>query len=277
MSTTEDLTVYLAAISEKPLLSPTSERRLARRVQNGDMRARDELVERNLRLVVSVAKKYRGQGLDFEDLIQEGNAGLMKAAEGFDPELGWRFSTYATWWIRQAVTRAVANQGRLIRVPAHVMEIRRKAQKTARQFGAAHGREPSAAELSELTAIGTDHLEWALGVPEAGVSLEAPLRDTDGDRSLGSSVADAEQGEEVSGEALALLSRVEVESVLAELTDKERWVIRRYYGLGGEPPMTLREIGLEMGLIYQTVGHVKRRAMKRLWESLQVPGSVKAS
>lgn len=263
---------YLHGSAEKPLLSPTAERRLAGRARAGCKRSRDELVERNLRLVIGTAKKFRGLGLAFEDLIQEGNAGLITAADKFDPQMGYRFSTYAMWWIHQCVSRAVAKQSRTIKIPVHVSEHLRQISKAGSQFQAERGREPSIEELEERTGLCADAIRWARSVPKHQASLDAPLlvgRDHEeaAGSTLGSMIADAEQSEEVAGgrtEAYDLMVSLEAGRALQELPPRERWVVERYYGLDGRPPATLREIAREMGVVYQTVGGIKRRAMKRL-------------
>lgn len=189
----QGLSAYLEAISERPLLSHARERRLARRVRAGDKHAREELVTRNLRLVVSAAKKHRGQGLPFEDLIQEGNAGLVTAADRFDPEYGYRFSTYATYWIRQRITYALCSRVRTIRIPKEWEENRRKAYRYSQQFAASHGREPSREELCVGCGLSQRELDKAFSIPRVGASLDAPARaDEPGSAAMGEFIADEE-------------------------------------------------------------------------------------
>lgn len=269
----DGLSTYFAGIAEKPLLSPTEERRMARRARAGCRKSKDQLVERNLRLVIPTAKKYRGQGLGFEDLIQEGNAGLITAADKFDSEMGYRFSTYATWWIRQSIGRAVAERSRTIRVPVQVSDNRNKLYVAARDFEAVHHRQPTVAELEELTGLGKEAIEWAYSVPQTGASLEDPVRSDERDGSaLGDMISDSRQSEEVLEEALDVLSRQQIASALSVLSEKERWIVERRYGLDGGDGATLREIGEEMGSLYQHVGAVNRRALRRLWTSLRQRG-----
>lgn len=266
----EGLSTYFATITEKPLLSPTEEKRLARKVRVGCPRARKELVQRNLRLVIPTAKKYRGQGLAFEDLIQEGNAGLITAADKFDPEMGYRFSTYATWWIRQSIGRAVAERSRTIRVPVQVSDNRNRLYVAARDFEAVHHRKPTVAELEELSGLGKEAIEWAYSVPQTGASLDDPVRSDEPDGSrLGDVIPDSRQGEEVLEEALEVLSRQQIAAAMSVLSEKERWIVERRYGLDGGGGATLREIGEEMGSLYQHVGAVNRRAMTRLSAALR--------
>lgn len=270
----DGLAIYLRAAGERPLLSPIEERSLARKSQAGCQRAKDELVERNLRLVIPTAKTFRGQGLAFEDLIQEGNVGLIKAAERFDPERGYRFSTYATWWIHQSVSRAVACKGATIRIPVHVGEDRYRIYRASKDFEAEHGREPSASELVELTGLSTEAIHWARSVPEIRTSLDAPVG-SDQDRvALGSVMPDDAQSEEVAGEVLSALSRAKIRRVLSSLPEQERYVVERHYGLEGGSPVTLRELGSELSVRYQYVSVINRRALKRLFALLceQDPG-----
>lgn len=268
----DSLAAYLNTISQKPLLSPTEERRLARKVRDGCPRAKDELVERNLRLVVYAVKRYRGLGVDFEELVQEGTLGLIRAAEKFDPSKGYKFSTYATWWIRQAAGRAVAYKGRTVRLPAHYHEQLQALRKAERRLSASLGREPTTAELAEERGVSVEKVAQMKRVSQSTASLDAPASSSaerDGDSAaLGSLLADEEQGEEVPSQIMALGSRLEVQRALAKLSDKERWVIERRYGLDGRPAATLREIGEEVGAVYQNIGKINHRAHERLRAAL---------
>lgn len=267
------LSNYLEAIAARPLLSAAREKRLARRARAGDRRARDELVARNLRLVVSVAKKHRGQGLSFEDLIQEGNDGLLTAASRFEPEYGYRFSTYATYWIRQRITYAVSSRARVIRIPKEWEENRRKAYRYGQQFFAAYGREPSREELRQGCGLSQRDLDRAFSIPEVGASLDAPARsDEPGSAAMGEFIADEEQSGEVDGEALRIFSRIEIEHVLGGLGERQIWVIVRRYGLDGHPPATRKELATLMGVSYQQVGNIELEARRRLRQSLQAHG-----
>lgn len=286
MENLTNLKDYLGSSADKPLLSPTQERRLSRKAQAGCKRSKDELVERNLKLVIPTANKFRGQGLPFEDLIQEGNAGLIKAAERFDPDRGWRFSTYAVWWIYQSVSRAVTQQTRTIKIPVHVGEDRRLIGKARREFEAEHGKKPSLSELEAITGLTSEAIHWAGSIPKHSASLDAPLAsrgdagDSGNDTSsstFGSVVPDDEQGGEVAGEAIPVIDRLEVGRALGGLPRHERWVMERYYGLGGEPPKTQQEIATEMGVVSQTVNVIVRRARNRLSQRLRAHGFREAS
>lgn len=269
----ESLESYLATISKKPLLSPTEERRLARKVRDGCPQAKDELVERNLRLVVHAAKRYRGQGVDFEELVQEGTLGLIRAAEKFDPEKGYKFSTYAMWWIRQAAGKAVADKGRAVRIPAHYHEQLEALRKAERRMPASLGREPTNEELAAERGVSVEKVMEMQRLRQSVASLDAPASSSaerdGGSAALGSLLADEEQGEEVPSQVMALGSRLEVQRELAKLSDKERWVIERRYGLDGRPAATLREIGEEIGAVYQNIGKINQRAHKRLRAALR--------
>lgn len=264
---------YLRRIAAKPLLSRTEERRLARRARAGSKKARDELVSRNLRLVLPTAKKFRGQGVPFEDLIQEGNAGLMVAASKFNPEMGNRFSTYASRWIHQRIAHAVENQGRTIRLPRELEESRHRTYRAAREYAATEGREPSVSELCELAGVSQAVFERAWSAPEARASLDAPVRADEPDSAeLGSLIADSGQSEEVAGEALALLSRLEVWRSLSVLGPRQRYVLERLYGLYGDRTVNQRELATEMGVSTTRVSMIDREARAKLAESLRAHG-----
>lgn len=268
-----DLSAYLEAIAARPLLSAAREKRLAHRARAGDGRAREELVWRNLRLAVSVAKKFRNRGLSFEDLIQEGNAGLVTAADRFDPAYGYRFSTYATYWIKQRITYALSVRARTIRVPKEWEEDRRKAYRAGEQFAAAHGREPSTEELCESSGLSRRKLDRAFRVPQVRASLDAPARaDEPGSAALVEFIDDREQGAEVDEVVGDLSSRMELQRVLGSLDDRQRWVIDRRYGLDGYPPATRNELAGDMGVSYQLIGNIELEARQRLRLALNAHG-----
>jgi RNA polymerase primary sigma factor len=257
--TPEPLARYLAQIGREKLLTHEEEMDLGRRVRAGDKKAREKLIEKNLRLVVSVAKKYRGMGLPFGDLIQEGNIGLMKAVEKFDPDRGYRFSTYATWWIRQAVQRAVADKGRTIRVPAHMGEKIRKMARVYNELSAELRRDPTDEEVAE-------RIGWSVGrvkdvksaIPDA-TSLNRPLTSEEDSSELGDFVED----ERESGIAGQVVREVEtrrlIESV-ERLPERQRRVLIRRYGLDGEEPATLAELSKEQGVSRERVRQLQREA-----------------
>ncbi len=274
--TPELLPSYFSRIDKGKLLSKREEMDLARGAQAGDWRARQRLVEKNLRLVVSIAKKYRGQGLPFEDLIQEGNIGLMKAVEKFDPERGWRFSTYATWWIRQAVQRAVADKGRTIRLPAHVHEKLRKARKARGELLAELLREPTEGEISGRLGWGPEELRAVLTAPPDLSSLDRPLGPEAGAREFGEVVEDEAANDPRPGETVLLREAVR------RLPDPERRVLVRRYGLDDREKATVRELSATLGLPEKAVRNIQRRA-ERLLKTLlrpedrrQNPGKVAA-
>ncbi len=270
------LSVYLSRISAGRLLTRMEESALARRLRAGDLRARRILIEKNLRLVVSVAKRYRGTGLAFEDLIQEGNVGLIKAVEKYDPEKGHRFSTYATWWIRQAVTRAIADKSRAIRVPAYVVEKLRKLGRARNALTAELGREPDTHELA--AALGWPaHEVLDVATAEADVaSLDrTPFGDT-GAR-LVDFVADADTLDAVSEAVSGTLEHEALRAALEHLPGRARHVLVRRYGLDGNEPVTLRELAAEFGISRERVRQLQEWAERFLSAHLRRPGQSAAT
>ena len=261
--TPELLPSYFARIDKGKLLSKREEMALARGAQAGDERARKRLIEKNLRLVVSIAKKYRGQGLPFEDLIQEGNIGLMKAVEKFDPERGWRFSTYATWWIRQAVQRAVADKGRTIRVPVHRGDKVRKMARTYNELSAEFEREPTDEEVA-------GKLEWDVEtVRDLKSSLwdASSLNQTIGSEADGSEVGELiadERSSDTAGEVINEIETAGLEDAIGRLPERHRLVLIRRYGLGDESAATLAELSDELGISRERVRQVQREAERML-------------
>jgi RNA polymerase primary sigma factor len=257
--TPEALAKYLAQIGRERLLTHEEEIDLARRARAGEKEARDELIEKNLRLVVSVAKKYRGMGLPFGDLIQEGNIGLMKAVEKFDPERGWRFSTYATWWIRQAVQRAVANKGRTIRVPVHMGEKVRKMARTYNELSAELSRDPTDEEVAERLGWDVDRVrDVKSAIPDA-TSLNQPLSSEEDSSELGDFIEDERESGVASEVVRELETRRLMESV-ERLPGRQRRVLVRRYGLDDEEPATLADLSEELGVSRERIRQIQREA-----------------
>jgi RNA polymerase primary sigma factor len=261
--TPELIAGYLVKISRDRLLTHAEELNLSRRAKAGDRKARQRLIEKNLRLVVSVAKKYRGYGLPFEDLIQEGNIGLMKAVEKFDPDRGFRFSTYATWWIRQAVQRAVADKGRTIRIPVHMGEKVRKVSRAYRELSAELEREPNEDELAERLGWKVDEVRHAVEAMLDATSLNKPLGFGEDATELGDLVED-EQASDAPGAVMQEMELVQLREAVEDLPERMRYVLMRRYGLGGIETATLVELADELGISRERIRQVQREAVQVL-------------
>ena len=253
---------YLKEIGQVPLLSAEEEQTLARAARAGDADARRRLSEANLRLVVSVAKRYAGRGLPFLDLIQEGNLGLMKAAEKFEPDRGFKFSTYATWWIRQSITRAIADQGRTIRIPVHLVEHINRVRKTAGELLRKNGREPTAEEIAVRLEMEPDRVRELLQLAQEPVSLETPVGEEE-DAHLEDFIQDEEAGIPVDEAGRQLLRR-ELMSVLKSLTPREERVITLRFGLDDGQPRTLEELGKEFNVTRERIRQIEAKALRKL-------------
>jgi RNA polymerase primary sigma factor len=258
----DSLRLYLRSIGRVALLTAPQEIALAKRIERGDMDAKRHMVEANLRLVVSIAKGYLGRGLSFLDLIQEGSLGLIRAVEKFDYRRGYKFSTYATWWIRQAVTRAIADKARTIRIPVHMVEKLNRVAHVERQLVQRLGREPEAHEIAEELKVTVREVRDILRVAQMPVSLEKPVGDED-ESELGDFVAD-EATEEPFEAATENLQREDVQRALDALPERERQVIELRYGLRGHEPLTLEEVGRAFGVTRERIRQIENNTLKKL-------------
>ena len=258
----DSLRLYLRSIGQVDLLTAQQEVELAKRIERGDMHAKRQMVEANLRLVVSIAKGYLGRGLSFLDLIQEGSLGLIRAVEKFDYRRGYKFSTYATWWIRQAVTRAIADKARTIRIPVHMVEKLNRVAHVERQLVQKLGREPEPAEIAEELRWPLAEVREILRVAQLPVSLEKPVGDED-DSELGDFVADDTVAEPFE-EASEHMQKEGVRNALAVLPERERQVIELRYGLTGLEPLTLEEVGNTFGVTRERIRQIENNTLKKL-------------
>jgi len=259
---TDSLRLYLNAIGEVKLLTAAGEIELARRIERGDMVAKRQMVEANLRLVVSIAKGYLGRGLSFLDLIQEGSLGLIRAVEKFDYRRGYKFSTYATWWIRQAVTRAIADKSRTIRIPGHMGEKLNRVAHAERQLVQSLGREPEPAEIAAELGMTVLEVREIIRVAQMPVSLEKPIGVED-DAELGDLIADGTV-EEPFETATESLQREDVQKALNVLPSRERQVIELRYGLRGREPLTLEEVGRAFGVTRERIRQIETNTLRKL-------------
>ena len=254
--------MYLKEIGRVPLLSADDEVDLAKRIENGDEEAKRRLAEANLRLVVSIAKRYVGRGMLFLDLIQEGNMGLIKAVEKFDHTKGYKFSTYATWWIRQAITRAIADQARTIRIPVHMVETINKLIRVSRQLLQELGREPTPEEIAAEMDLSTDKVREIMKIAQEPVSLETPIGEED-DSHLGDFIEDQEALAPADAAAYELLKE-QLEDVLDTLTEREENVLRLRFGLDDGRTRTLEEVGKVFGVTRERIRQIEAKALRKL-------------
>ena len=262
----DSVRMYLREIGKIPLLSSEEEAELAKRVMEGDRKAKDKMAEANMRLVVSIAKRYSGRGLELLDLIQEGNTGLLRAVDKFDPEKGFKFSTYATWWIRQAITRAIADQARTIRIPVHMVETINKLMRTQRRLTQELNREPTNEELAKEMDMDADKIEYILKIKQDITSLDAGIgRDgEDGeDSTLGDFIEDEDTASPEESAAGQLLKE-QVREILSSLSDREQKIIEMRFGLNGTKSHTLEEVGLEFAVTRERIRQIEAKALMKL-------------
>ena len=262
VSTDDPVRIYLKEIGRVPLLTPEEETEIAEKILNGDEEASRRLVEANLRLVVSIAKRYLGRGMQFLDLIQEGNLGLMKAVEKFDHTKGFKFSTYATWWIRQAITRAIADQARTIRIPVHMGETINKIKKASSQLLHENGHEPSIEEIAEYLNTPVDRIREAMRASQEPVSLETPIGEEE-DSHLGDFIPDDSAITPQDAASQSMLKE-QLNSVLSTLTPREEKVIRLRFGLDDGRPRTLEEVGEVFEVTRERIRQIEAKALRKL-------------
>jgi RNA polymerase primary sigma factor len=255
--------MYLKEIGRIPLLNREDEIRLAQQAESGDLKAKEKLTSSNLRLVVSIAKKYIGRGMTFLDLIQEGNKGLIRAVEKYDWTKGFKFSTYATWWIRQAITRAIADQARTIRIPVHMVETINKLMRTARKLMQELGREPTPEEIGETMEMDPDKVREILKISQNTTSLENPVGDSEDDSVLGDFIADERQISPYEATSQQML-RENIGEVLGALSDREALVLKMRFGLNGRKAMTLEEVGQKFGVTRERIRQIEAKALRKL-------------
>jgi RNA polymerase primary sigma factor len=261
----DSVRLYLREIGKIPLLNAAEELELAQKVVAGDKRAKDKMAEANMRLVVSIAKRYSGRGLDFLDLIQEGNTGLLRAVEKFDPDKGFKFSTYATWWIRQAITRAIADQARTIRIPVHMVETINKLLRTQRRMTQELNREPTIEELAKELEMEPEKVEYVIKIKQDITSLDAGVgRDgEDEDSVLGDFIED-EDGATPEESATNQLLKEQVQAILSTLSEREQKIVKMRFGLENGKSHTLEEVGQEFAVTRERIRQIEAKALAKL-------------
>lgn len=259
----DSVRLYLREIGKIPLLTADEELELAQKVVSGDKRAKDKMAEANMRLVVSIAKRYVGRGLDLLDLIQEGNTGLLRAVEKFDPDKGFKFSTYATWWIRQAITRAIADQARTIRIPVHMVETINKLLRTQRRLTQELNREPTNEEIAKEMEIEVEKVEHIMKIKQEIHSLDQSIRDDEEETTLADFVPDEESKlpEEMAGEQLL---KTQVKDMLSVLTEREQKILKLRFGLEDGKSHTLEEVGQEFSVTRERIRQIEAKALAKL-------------
>jgi RNA polymerase primary sigma factor len=259
----DSVRLYLREIGKIPLLTPPEELALAYRVVKGNKRAKDQMAEANMRLVVSIAKRYVGRGLDLLDLIQEGNTGLLRAVEKFDPDRGFKFSTYATWWIRQAITRAIADQARTIRIPVHMVETINKLLRTQRRLTQELNREPTNEEIAAAMEMDVDKVEHIMKIKQDISSLDASVRDDEEDSVLGDFIED-EDTKTPSESASEQLLKGQVKQILSSLSEREQKILKLRFGLEDGKSHTLEEVGQEFSVTRERIRQIEAKALAKL-------------
>ncbi|MBI2589234.1 RNA polymerase sigma factor RpoD [Candidatus Saccharibacteria bacterium] len=259
----DSVRLYLREIGKIPLLTAEEELALAKKVVTGDKRAKDAMAEANMRLVVSIAKRYVGRGLDLLDLIQEGNTGLLRAVEKFDPDRGFKFSTYATWWIRQAITRAIADQARTIRIPVHMVETINKLLRTQRRLTQELNREPTNEEIGAAMEMDVDKVEHIMKIKQDISSLDASVRDDEEDSVLGDFIED-EDTKTPTESASEQLLKEQVKRILGTLTEREQKILKLRFGLEDGKSHTLEEVGQEFSVTRERIRQIEAKALAKL-------------
>jgi RNA polymerase primary sigma factor len=259
----DSVRLYLREIGKIPLLTAEEELALAQRVVKGDKRAKDQMAEANMRLVVSIAKRYVGRGLDLLDLIQEGNTGLLRAVEKFDPDRGFKFSTYATWWIRQAITRAIADQARTIRIPVHMVETINKLLRTQRRLTQELNREPTNEEIAAAMEMEVEKVEHIMKIKQDISSLDASVRDDEEDSVLGDFIED-EDAKTPTESASEQLLKEQVRQILSSLTEREQKILKLRFGLEDGKSHTLEEVGQEFSVTRERIRQIEAKALAKL-------------
>ncbi len=261
----DSVRLHLREIGKIPLLNAEEELALAKRVQAGEKKAKDKMAEANMRLVVSIAKRYSGRGLDFLDLIQEGHTGLLRAVEKFDPDKGFKFSTYATWWIRQAITRAIADQARTIRIPVHMVETINKLLRTQRRMTQDLNREPTIEELAKELEMEPEKVEYVMKIKQDISSLDAGVgRDDDSEDSVLGDFIEDEDSATPEESASNQLLKEQVQGVLGTLSDREQKIIRMRFGLDNGKSHTLEEVGQEFAVTRERIRQIEAKALAKL-------------
>jgi RNA polymerase primary sigma factor len=261
----DSVRLYLREIGKIPLLNAEEELALAKKVVSGDKKSKDKMAEANMRLVVSIAKRYSGRGLDFLDLIQEGNTGLLRAVEKFDPEKGFKFSTYATWWIRQAITRAIADQARTIRIPVHMVETINKLLRTQRRMTQELNREPTIEELGKELEMEPEKVEYVMKIKQDITSLDAGVgRDGDDEDSVLRDFIEDEDSATPEESAASQLLKEQVQAILSTLSDREQKIIKMRFGLENGKSHTLEEVGQEFAVTRERIRQIEAKALAKL-------------